>query len=111
MSDYIIATSSTADLPKEYLEEHHIPVISYTFTLDGQVYIDDCTEETKRLLFKAMREGKMPNTSQITEYAYYGSKDGNKHISCECEHCEQYKKQYKQYYQCGNDHLCPFLIG
>ncbi|MBR2669099.1 MAG: DegV family protein [Solobacterium sp.] len=71
MSDYIIATSSTADLPKEYLEEHHIPVISYTFTLDGQVYIDDCTEDTKRLLFKAMREGKMPNTSQISEYAYY----------------------------------------
>ena len=31
--DYIIATSSTSDLPRTYLEAHHIPFISYTYTV------------------------------------------------------------------------------
>ena len=43
MNKYVIATSSTADLPAEYLNEHNIPFISYTYTIDDKVYIDDCT--------------------------------------------------------------------
>ena len=30
MADYIIATSSTSDLPRTWLEAHRIPFISYT---------------------------------------------------------------------------------
>ena len=33
MNKYVIATSSTADLPAEYLKEHNIPFISYTYTI------------------------------------------------------------------------------
>lgn len=71
MRDFIIATASTVDLDRSWLDAHDIPVISYTFTVDGNIYVDDCREETRRALYKAMREGKMPNTSQITTYNYY----------------------------------------
>ncbi len=71
MADYVIATSSTCDLSSVYLYGHSVPFISYTFEIDGEVFRDDCREETHRSLIAAMRNGKLPNTSQITEYAYY----------------------------------------
>ena len=71
MRNFIIATASTCDLDKEWLDEHDIPMISYTCEVDGTVYTDDCRPETKRTIFRLMRENKMPNTSQITTYTYY----------------------------------------
>ena len=71
MGEYVIATASTAALTKEYLEEHGIPYIPYTFTLGNDVYSDDCSSEMKQRIFQAMRNGIMPGTSQISEYAYY----------------------------------------
>ena len=38
MNDYILAVSSTADLRREYLEEHGIPFISYTYTVGEEVF-------------------------------------------------------------------------
>ena len=71
MDRYIIATASTCDLDRSWLEEHHIPVISYTFEIDGKIYRDDCRPETRRTFYSRMREGRLPNTSQINSYAYY----------------------------------------
>lgn len=71
MDDFIIATSSTADLDKEYLQKHNIPFISYTFTIDEQEYIDDASEEIRAFLYSQMRKGKIPKTSQITTYQYF----------------------------------------
>jgi fatty acid-binding protein DegV len=71
MSDYLIATASTCDIDREWLDSHGVPVISYSFEIEGEIYEDDCREETKRLLYAKMREGKLPNTSQITVYNYY----------------------------------------
>ncbi|MDO4615553.1 MAG: DegV family protein [Lachnospiraceae bacterium] len=70
MKDYTIATASTADLEREWLDAHGIPFISYTFTMNDEVYEDDCKEETKEVLYRKMREGIMPNTSQISTYHY-----------------------------------------
>ena len=36
MSDYIIATSSTSDLPRTWLEEHNIPFIAYSYTVNDE---------------------------------------------------------------------------
>ena len=47
MNDYIIATSSTADLPRTWLDEHHIPFISYNFTVNGALRQDDCRDENR----------------------------------------------------------------
>lgn len=71
MRDFIIATASTCDIDRKWLDDHNIPVISYTFTVDDKIYIDDCREATRRAIYAAMREGKQPNTSQITTYNYY----------------------------------------
>ena len=70
MSDYIIATSSTCDLPRPYREEHGIPSISYTYTIGDQVFEDDCREENRQKIYEGMRKGDRLKTSMITEYSY-----------------------------------------
>jgi len=71
MRDYIIATSSTSDLPREWLEAHHIPFISYSYTVNGALRQDDCQESSRAAMFKGMRGGDDLKTSMINEYAYY----------------------------------------
>ncbi len=71
MREFIVATASTVDIDREWLEEHDVPVISYTFEVNGKVYIDDCRAETRHTIYSAMRQGNQPKTSQITAYSYY----------------------------------------
>ena len=71
MSNYIIATSSTSDLPRTYLEAHQIPFISYTYTVSDTLYEDDCHEETREAVYHGMRNGDLLKTSMINEYIYY----------------------------------------
>ena len=68
--DYIIATASTCDLTKEYLEEHNIPFIRYSYTMDEKVYFDDCCETTRQDVYQKMRAGTFLNTAAINTYAY-----------------------------------------
>ncbi len=71
MQDYVIATSSTCDLPRTYLEEHKIPFISYTYTIGDQLFEDDCREENRQKVYEGMRKGDRLKTSMITEFAYH----------------------------------------
>ena len=71
MGDYMIATSSTADLPRTWLEEHHIPFISYSYTVNGEPREDDCREESRAAVYRGMRAGDDLKTSMINEYVYY----------------------------------------
>lgn len=71
MSDYIIATSSTSDLPRTYLEAHQIPFIPYTYTVGDTLFEDDCREETRAAVYAGMRNGDLLKTSMINEYIYY----------------------------------------
>lgn len=70
MSNYCIATSSTADLPRTWLDDHHIPFIPYSFTVNDREVVDDCREESRLKVYKGMRGGDLLKTSQINEYAY-----------------------------------------
>ena len=72
MTDYIIATSSTSDLPRTWLDEHHIPFISYTFTINEEPAVDDCREESRAAIYAGMRNGDILKTSQINEAVYEG---------------------------------------
>jgi len=65
MREYIITTDSTVDLPKEYMEEHGIPVISLSYIIDGTSY-DDMKGLPYKEFFARMRAGSMPTTSQVT---------------------------------------------
>ena len=71
MQNYIIATSSTCDLPRTYLEEHKIPFISYTYTIGDKVYEDDCREESRQKIYESMRQGVRLKTSMINQFTYY----------------------------------------
>ena len=72
MQDYIIATSSTSDLPRTWLEEHQIPFIAYSYTVnDTQACTDDCREESRARVYAGMRHGDFLKTSMINEFTYY----------------------------------------
>ena len=71
MSDYIIATSSTADLTRDYLDAHSIPFIRYSFTVNDLPREDDCREESRAAIYAGMRRGDVLKTSMINEYSYY----------------------------------------
>ena len=70
MQDYIIATSSTSDLTRDYLDAHGIPFVSYTYTVGDQLFEDDCREETRDRVYKGMRNGDRLKTSMINEFIY-----------------------------------------
>ena len=70
MSNYIIATSSTSDLPRTWLEEHDIPFIPYSFTINDRPAEDDCREESRANIYAGMRKGDVLKTSMINEFVY-----------------------------------------
>ncbi len=71
MYDYIIATSSTADLPREFLEEHGVPFTAYSYTVGEKLCTDDCREESRAAVYRGMRAGDRLKTSMINEFTYY----------------------------------------
>ena len=71
MSNYIIATSSTSDLPRTWLDEHDIPFIAYGYTINDEGFEDDCREESRAAVYAGMRNGDLLKTSMINEFAYY----------------------------------------
>ena len=60
-----IITDSTADLPKEYLDEHGIGCMPISYILDGITYGKDKEMDWKNFYAMMREEGKMPTTSQI----------------------------------------------
>jgi DegV family protein with EDD domain len=62
MRDYIITTTSTADLPIEFRKEHNIDITSLTFTIDGKDYKEE--EMPYKEFYDGMRNGgTLPKTS------------------------------------------------
>jgi len=64
MTDYIIMTDSSADLPKSYLEEHNIRCVSLKYSIEGITYDND-DEEAAVSFYDKVRKGSMPTTSQV----------------------------------------------
>ena len=65
MSEYIIMTDSTVDLPKEYLiEELQVPYIPLSYIMDGVTY-EDMSGLSGKEFFDKMRAGSLPTTAQV----------------------------------------------
>ena len=64
MREFVITVNSTVDLPKEWLEERHVPVLPLKYTIDGETYTD-MSGLTAKEFFQKLREGHMSVTSQI----------------------------------------------
>ena len=64
MSEYIIMTDRTVDLPKEYLiEELQVPYIPLSYIMDGVTY-EDMSGLSGKEFFDKIRAGSLPTTSQ-----------------------------------------------
>ena len=70
MANYIIATSSTSDLTRDWLDGHNIPFIPYTYTIGSDLLEDDCREESRAKIYAGMRRGDLLKTSMINEFMY-----------------------------------------
>lgn len=64
MKNFIITTDTTSDLPVEYIQEHHIGMLSLTYTLEGNTYNWDNPMPVKDF-YDCMRNGSLPTTSQV----------------------------------------------
>lgn len=64
MGDYIVSTTSTADLTAEFCSDHGVDINYLTFTIDGIDYKDDINESMSyEEFYSGMRNGRMSSTS------------------------------------------------
>ena len=72
MNKFILSCESTADLPFSYLQEKNVPVIFYTYTINGVEYEDNAgrSDSAKAEFYRLIKEGGLPSTSQINEIRY-----------------------------------------
>lgn len=70
--DTVIIADSCSDLPLSYIQKRNIPIINYTYTLEGKEYIDDFGQTLSyKEFYDAVRTGTMPTTSQINSQIFY----------------------------------------
>ena len=69
---FTLSCCSTVDLPYSYMESRDIPVLFYTYVVDGVEYDDDMGRDPEALprFYRFLEEGKLPQTSQINVAAY-----------------------------------------
>lgn len=61
MSQFVISTDTTADLPHDYVKEHHIPIIPLVYKMGDEIYGDE-KELSEKEFYDRMRNGEMPTT-------------------------------------------------
>ena len=77
--DTVIIADSCSDLPLSYVEDRNIPIINYTYTIEGKEYIDDFGQSLNyKEFYDAVRAGAMPTTSQVNSQIFYD--EFEKHI-------------------------------
>lgn len=64
MSDYVIVTDSSCDLPKEKAEQMNIAVVDLDVTVDGEPSCPNSKVDIKEF-YKKLRGGKMAKTSAV----------------------------------------------
>ena len=70
--NYILSCESTVDLPYDYVTGRNIPVLFYTYTVDGNEYEDHMVRSKEKYdqFYKFIEDGFFPRTSQINEFKY-----------------------------------------
>ena len=63
MKEFLIVTDTTTDLPRDYVEKHHLYMMSLPYTLEGTSYTWEKPMPVKDFYDK-MRAGSLPTTSQ-----------------------------------------------
>lgn len=71
-NDYLISCESTVDMPYSYVSSLGIPVLFYSYMVDGVEYADDMLRDPEALprFYGFIDAGKVPMTSQINVFKY-----------------------------------------
>lgn len=69
---FILSCESTVDMPYNYVNSRDIPVLFYSYTVDGREYTDDMGRDAEALpkFYGFLNDGKLPSTSQLNEFQY-----------------------------------------
>lgn len=68
---FTLSCESTTDLTLHHFDKRNIPVLPYTYVIDGQEFVDDMREGNGLALFyNLLTSGKHPTTSLINEEKY-----------------------------------------
>lgn len=102
MGDYIVSTTSTADLTVEFCSDHGVDINYLKFTIDGVDYKDDVNESMSyEEFYSGMRNGRMSSTSacnieQATEFFEKYAREGIDvlHISFSSGLSSTYNNEY-----------------
>lgn len=72
MRQFILSCESTVDLPYSYLEKRQLPVLFYTYNVNGTEYTDDLGKDPDSLprFYRMLAAGAIPTTSQINTFTY-----------------------------------------
>ncbi len=71
-ASFILGCGSTVDMPFSYMESRDIPILFYTYSIDGAEYVDDMGRDKDALprFYGFIQEGRLPVTSQINQFRY-----------------------------------------
>lgn len=69
---FILSCESTVDMPFSYVNGRDIPVIFYSYSVDGVEYVDDMLRDPEALprFYDMLDAGKLPTTAQLNTYQY-----------------------------------------
>ena len=69
---FILSCESTVDLPYQYVCNRKIPVLFYTYTVNGVEYEDDMGKnpDSLKIFYELLDQGYLPSTSQINVFKY-----------------------------------------
>ena len=69
---FILSCESTIDLPYSYVQERKLPVLFYSYSVDGEAHADDMGRDPQSLprFYQYIADGKLPSTSQLNEAQY-----------------------------------------
>lgn len=71
-SQFLLSCESTIDLPYAYCQQRSIPVLFYSYQVDGVSYEDDMGRDPNALprFYGFLDAGKLPSTAQLNEFQY-----------------------------------------
>ena len=71
-NSFILSCESTVDMPFSYVSGRGMPVLFYSYQVDGIEYDDDMQRDPQAMdrFYGFIDAGKLPSTSQINEYRY-----------------------------------------
>lgn len=71
MSDYVILTDSSCDLPRSFIDQYQVPFVSLVCNFRGKEWVDDFGKTLDyKEFYSALRQGEMSSTSQVNVQTY-----------------------------------------